>query len=80
MATCRCFPPGYVVVGFTFYPGPGYKSKKNTSVNKIFCSCFFQGLENQRGFLQVGGKNKIKKFSEKNLFSQFSAIVPFCWR
>jgi hypothetical protein len=34
-------------------------------------SCFFQGLENQSGFLQVGGKNKIKKFSEKKLFSHF---------
>jgi hypothetical protein len=34
-----------------------------------FFSCFFQGLENQRGFLQAGGKNKIKMFSEKHTCS-----------
>jgi hypothetical protein len=27
----RRFPPGYVVVGFTFYPG--YKSENNPAVN-----------------------------------------------
>jgi hypothetical protein len=36
-ATCRCFPPGYAVVGFTFYPG--YKSEK-----KPGCEYHTQGL------------------------------------
>jgi hypothetical protein len=53
--------------------------EQNILEDGIKKNCFFQRLENQRGFLQVGGKNKIKKISEKNLFSQFPAIVHFCW-
>jgi hypothetical protein len=46
----------------------GIKKQKN--------SCFFQGLENQRGFLQVGGKNKINNFSEKKPVLPISCNSP----
>jgi hypothetical protein len=44
--------------------------------------CFEQYILEENGIKKhkkVGGKNKIKNFSEEKNLSQFPAIVQFCW-